>query len=234
MSSSNHNNLLFFTMLLVSFHAPMHLGELVWPDKKALQDYHKVMKQSSVELLTEGFSFFLPGHKANRFFEGNHIVLQKNASGDDPDAPFHKYLTSHNSLYPFHPDLWLREDGSIPTHSWFIHQLHSHFPSGVASHSLRAGGATALAQASIPPHIIQAIGQRHSKYIFVNILFCLQLSCLAMTVPLDHLGMFPLSFLLNHHILPLSLSLSVSSPGKFVTLFPSKSLLHHTLSFSTL
>jgi hypothetical protein len=158
MSSSSHDDLLFFVILVVGFHGLMRLGELVWPDKKSLQDYQKVTKRSSVELLPEGFSFFLPGHKADRFFEGNRIVLQWNASGDDPDSPFRKYLASRDSLFPFHPELWLRENGSIPTRSWFIRHLREHFPSDVAGHSLRAGGATALAQAGIPPHIIQAIG----------------------------------------------------------------------------
>jgi hypothetical protein len=109
----------------------------VWPDKKALQDYRKVTKRDSVELLPEGFSFFLPGHKADRFFEGNRIILQRNASGDDPDIPFRKYLASRDRLFPFHPELWLRADGSIPTRSWFIRRLRQHFPSDVAGHSLR-------------------------------------------------------------------------------------------------
>jgi hypothetical protein len=118
-----------------------------------------VTKCNSVELLPEGFSFFLPGHKGDRFFEGNRIVVQRNSSGDDPDAPFRKYLSSCDKLFPFHPELWLRTDGSVPTRSWFIHRLRHHFPTDVAGHSLRAGGATALAQAGIPPHIIQAIGR---------------------------------------------------------------------------
>jgi hypothetical protein len=33
---TDHDDLLFFVILLVGFHALMHLGELVWPDKKAL------------------------------------------------------------------------------------------------------------------------------------------------------------------------------------------------------
>jgi hypothetical protein len=163
MSSNSHDDLLFYTVLLVGFHALMRLGELVWPDKKGLQDYQKVTKRDSVELLAEGFSFFLPGHKADRFFEGNRIILQRNASGDDPDAPFCKYLVLRDKLFPFHPELWLRADGSIPTHAWFIRRLHQHFPSDVAGHSLHAGGATALAQAGIPPHIIQAIGRWASE-----------------------------------------------------------------------
>lgn len=159
MSSSSHDDLLFFVILLVGFHGLMRLGELVWPDKTSLQDYRKVTKRSSVELLPDGFSFFLPGHKADRFFEGNRILLQRNTRGDDPDSPFRKYLTSRDALFPFHPELWLRVDGSIPTRGWFIRHLRKHFPSDVAGHSLRAGGATALAQAGIPPHIIQAIGR---------------------------------------------------------------------------
>ena len=159
MSSCSHDDLLFFIILLVGFHALMWLGELVSPDKKALQDFQKVMKHDIVKLLSEGFAFFLPGHKANKFFEGNRVLLQWNSAGDDPDGPFCKYLQSHDKLFPFHPQLWLHADGSVPTCGWFIHRLQQHFPSDIGGHSLRAGGATALAQAGIPPHIIQAISR---------------------------------------------------------------------------
>ena len=158
MSSNSHDDLLFFVILLVGFQALMRLGELVWPDKKGLQDFQKVTKRDSVELLPEGFSFFLPGHKANKFFEGNKVIVQRNSSGNDLDEPFRKYLQSRDCLFQFHPQLWLRADGSVPTCGWFIHHLRRHFPADVAGHSLHAGGTTALAQAGIPPHIIQAIG----------------------------------------------------------------------------
>jgi len=45
------------------------------------------------------------------------------------------------------------------TRSWFIRRLRHHFSSDVGGHSLRSGGATALAEAGVPPHIIQAIGR---------------------------------------------------------------------------
>ena len=181
MSSSCHDDLLFFVILLVGFHTLMRLGELVSPNSKTLQDFRKVTKRDMVELLPEGFAFFLPGHKANKFFEGNRVLLQHNSGGDDPDRPFRKYLQSHDKLFPFHPQLWLRADGSVPTRGWFIWRLHQHFPPDVGGHSLRAGGATALAQASIPPHIIQAIGRwasntfqiyiRHHPVLLMALLF---------------------------------------------------------------
>ena len=120
MSSSRHDDLLFFVILLVGFHSLMWLGELVSPDSKTLQDFQKVTKCNTVELLPEGFAFFLPGHKANKFFEGNRVLLQHNSGGDDPDRPFRKYLQSCNKLFPFHPQLWLRANGSVPTCGWFI------------------------------------------------------------------------------------------------------------------
>lgn len=117
-------------ILLVSFHALMCLGKLVWLDKPCIIS-QKVSTHDSVELLPKGFSFFLLGHKADCFFEGNRVIPQYNSSGDNPDEPFQKYLKSCSLLFPFHPQLWLHEDGTIPTHSWFIHQLCHHFPSDI-------------------------------------------------------------------------------------------------------
>lgn len=61
MSSNSHYDLLFFVLLLVRFHALMCLGELVWPNKKALQNFQKVTTHDSMELLPKGFTFFLTG-----------------------------------------------------------------------------------------------------------------------------------------------------------------------------
>lgn len=163
MMSSNHDDLLFFTILLTGFHGLMRLGELVFPDKHSLRDFRKVTKRTSVELLPDGFSFFLPGHKADQFFEGNRVIIHKTNSGDDPNQPFRKYLCSRDQMFPYHPELWLRQDGTVPTRGWFMNRLRKHFPSDVGGHSLRAGGATALAQAGIPPHLIQAIGRWASE-----------------------------------------------------------------------
>jgi hypothetical protein len=53
----------------------------------------------------------------------------------------------------------LRSNGTIPTRSWFIHRLRQFFPNSIAGQSMRAGGATALAEAGTPPILIQAAGR---------------------------------------------------------------------------
>ena len=219
MSSNNHDDLLFFVILLIRFHALMHLGELVWPDKKTLQNFQKVSTHDSVELLPEDFAFFLPGHKADHFFEGNRIILQRNSSGNDPDEPFHKYLKSHDHLFPFHPQLWLWEDGTIPTCSWFIHQLHHYLPSDIAGHSLHAGGATVLAQAGVPPYIIQAIGHWASGafqiYIHHHPVLLVALLCSSISSR-NWFSVFPSYF---NFLLPLPHLSTFLLPSSFSTLF---------------
>ena len=57
MSSNSHDNLLFFVILLVSFHALMCLGKLVWLDKPC-KISQKVSTHDSIELLPKGFFSF--------------------------------------------------------------------------------------------------------------------------------------------------------------------------------
>jgi hypothetical protein len=154
---------LFAAILLTSFHGLMRLGESVWPDNQSLQDYRKVILRSSVHVASQSFSFTLPGHKADRLFEGNKVIIQKVNTHDDPHSAFTSYIRRRDAKFPHNPELWLREDGSIPTRSWFMKRLRHLFPGNVGGHSLRAGGATALALAGIPPHIIQAIGRWSSN-----------------------------------------------------------------------
>jgi hypothetical protein len=54
--------------------------------------------------------------------------------------------------------LWLTEAGSVPTHTFFIERLRLFFSPEIASQSMRAGGATALAEHGVSPAVIQASG----------------------------------------------------------------------------
>ncbi|KAF8233343.1 hypothetical protein L208DRAFT_1556783 [Tricholoma matsutake] len=158
LSSQSYNDNLFFTLLLTGFHGLLHLAELVWPDHKNLQDYWKIILCNSVRINQNSFEFFLPGHKADCFFKGNEVIIQATECDNNPLSLFITYLCICDQRFPFQPELWLREDSSIPTRSRFIRRLHHHFASDVGGHSMCAGGAMALAEAGIPPHMIQAIG----------------------------------------------------------------------------
>jgi hypothetical protein len=162
-SSASYNDKLFMVLLFTGFHGLMRLGELVWPDQKKLHDFRKVICRNTVRVNQNSFEFYLPGHKADRFFDGNLVIIQSTRTPDDPFSRFTSYITIRDEHFPFRSELWLKEDGSIPTRSWFMHHLHRHFPADIGGHSMQAGGATAFAEAGIAPSMIQAIGRWSSE-----------------------------------------------------------------------
>jgi hypothetical protein len=153
-----HDDLLFTAQILTGTDCLMRLAELTWPDKLSLRDYRKVSMRHSVEFLPGGLSFWLPGHKADKFFEGNRLIIRKGGS-PDTYTRFREYLTSRDLRFPLRPELWLRGDGTLPTRSWFIARLRLFFPNSIAGQSMRAGGATALAEAGVAPNLIQTAGR---------------------------------------------------------------------------
>jgi hypothetical protein len=143
--SPSHDDRLFVAQILTGFFSLMRLGELVVPDDKSLFDHRKITSRTSVSLSDDDYRFFLPGHKADRFFEGNIIIVQKHHVTINPLFFFKSYLSSRDRLFPFSSDLWLRADGSRPTRSFFIRRMKLLFNSDVAGQSMRSGGATSLA-----------------------------------------------------------------------------------------
>ena len=158
-SNPSFDDVLFIAILLTAFHALMRLGELVFPDKKSLRNYRKIVLRHSVSILADRYSFFLPYHKGDRFFEGNTIVVQHTNAPTDPYKPFLTYLDLRDRRFPLNPELWLTSRGCVPTRHWFISRLRKFFPKEIAGHSLRSGGATSLAEAGADLATIQAIGR---------------------------------------------------------------------------
>ena len=76
---------------------------------------------------------------------------------------FTTYLKSRDSHFPLRPELWLRANGTIPMRSWFIARLRKFFSNCIAGQSMRAGGATALAEAGVAPNLIQTVGRWTSE-----------------------------------------------------------------------
>jgi hypothetical protein len=162
-ASCRHDDLLFLSMFLTAFFALLRLGELTFPDDQIVRDWRKISCRSSVVLSDSHYSFTLPAHKADRIFEGSHILV----CGEKFSCPsllhFTRYLSSRDALFPLTSPLWLTSTGTIPTRSFFLRRLRAFFPSDIAGQSLRAGGATMLADLGVSPHIIQAAGRWSSE-----------------------------------------------------------------------
>ena len=75
-----YDDILFITQLLTGFNCLLHLGELTWPDKLDLCNYQKVSMWHMVEFLADSLSFWLPGHKADQYFEGNCLIICKHST----------------------------------------------------------------------------------------------------------------------------------------------------------
>lgn len=157
-NSSSHDNILFVSQLLTGFFALMRLGELTVSDDKSLFDFRKITSRTSVSLTNDDYRFFLPSHKADKFFKGNIVIIQHHMGSIDPLYFFKKYLNSHDRHFPFSPDLWRRANGTCPSQSLFIRRMHLFFTDDIAGQSMCADGATSLAENGVPPHLIQAIG----------------------------------------------------------------------------
>jgi hypothetical protein len=164
-----HDDLLFVAMLLTGFFGLLRLGEMTFPDEASLRNWRKVTRRNTVTVLRDRYEFLLPGHKADRFFEGNRIIIPANCFRLHPLHHFSQYLVSQDSIHPVASPLWLTEERSIPTRSFFINRLQLLFERDVAGQSMRAGGGTALAEHGVSPSIIQASGPWASETFLVYI-----------------------------------------------------------------
>ncbi|TFY50841.1 hypothetical protein EVG20_g11297 [Dentipellis fragilis] len=158
-TSPDLDDLLFVTLIATAFHGLLRLGELVVHDNPRQRDDRAITERQSVRVLANGFRFLLPTSKTDRVFNGAEIIIAGSAMDDDPLAPFLRYLHSRDHQFPFHPHLWLRASGKPPTRTWFMCRLRTIFPANITGHSMRAGGATALAEDGVPLDYIQLLGR---------------------------------------------------------------------------
>ena len=166
--SQSHDDFLFRTMLLTGFFALMRLGELSFPNDISLRNWKKVTKWSTVTVSPDQYAFHLPFHKADPFFEGNHVIIKSLQYCDiNPLSAFNTYLESRDQKFPLLSPLWLTSKGAVPTRQFFITRLRCYFDKDVAGQSMRAGGATSLAENGVPPSLIQFIGHWTSDAFFI-------------------------------------------------------------------
>jgi hypothetical protein len=87
----------------------------------------------------------------------------------NPLSVFADYLSSRDRLHPLSTPLWLKKNGTVPTRQFFISRLRRYFDKDVAGQSMRAGGATSLAEHGVPPSLIQFMGRWSSDAFFIYI-----------------------------------------------------------------
>ena len=162
-NSTLHDDLLFVSVLQTGFFGLLRLGEMTFSDDMSLQNWRKVTRRSTVKIQGTHYEFLLPGHKADRYFKGNKIIIPAERFGHTPLAHFSKYIASCDRLHLIASPLWLTAAGKIPTRSFFISCLWFFFDGDIAGQSMRAGGATALAEHGVSPAIIQASGRWASE-----------------------------------------------------------------------
>jgi len=119
-NSSSHNELLFVAMLQTGFFGVMRLGELSFPDNASLRNWKKVIRRKTIKSSQTQYEFLLPGHKADRFYEGKvtALLFWENIS------PTSHYVTSQN--------IYIHETDYIPYHRHYGSQrqeisLRGHF-----------------------------------------------------------------------------------------------------------
>jgi hypothetical protein len=128
-------------------------------DNPQLRNFRKVVLRNSLEWIGNDYKFLLPAHKTDTSFEGNRVHITKIIGAPDPCPIMQRYISSRDQLFPLHPQLWLRTNGTSPTRSWFLRRLRQFCPPDIAGQSIRAGGATALAEAGAPADLIRGAGR---------------------------------------------------------------------------
>jgi hypothetical protein len=156
---SSYDDLLFVVLVLTGFYALMRLGELVVPDQLAKRNVSKIILRSSLKINDDRYQFLLPAHKADRFFEGNTILIQSTNSAPNAVPIMQRYIRQRDVLFPHHPQLFLQSDGTVPARGFFMRRIKRALAGDVGGHSMRSGGATALAIAGVPDNRIQAMGR---------------------------------------------------------------------------
>jgi len=160
LASGTHDDLLFLALTFCGFLALHRLGELVDHHNPALRSARKRILRRSATCSPDQFSYHLPAHKADRFFEGNVVVVAHASSAPlDPVPVFAAYLTSRDRLARFNPYLWVDSRGTVPSRSWYLARLHRLLPGSFGGHSLRSGGATFFAARGWSYDRIQTLGR---------------------------------------------------------------------------
>jgi hypothetical protein len=161
LTSRSYDKFLFATIMSCCFYGCHRSGELVLKSKKNV-DWRKIIKRSSICFSPGYVGYRLPYHKTDPFFTGTDILFTSQEVAD-PIAMLQQYVFIRDNLHGARRPLFLREDGSHPTRSWFDSILFSFVDRSFGGHSARAGGATFYASLGLSESVIMALGRWSSE-----------------------------------------------------------------------
>ena len=159
--SHSYNDLLFATLMSCSFYGCHRSGELVLKTKKDV-DWRKIIKHSSLRFSPGYVGYRLPYHKTDPFFRGTDILFSSQNVADLVSL-LHEFVCIREKIHGTWRALFLREDGSHPTHAWFESKLFSFVDRSFGGHSPRASGATFYAALGLSESVIMALRRWSSE-----------------------------------------------------------------------
>ncbi|KAF8221045.1 hypothetical protein L208DRAFT_1535796 [Tricholoma matsutake] len=138
------------------------MGELIQKNDQSLFDWRKIIKRPSVTFKNGCVQYHLPYHKGNPFFHGTNVLFTSQEVAD-PVYLLTEYLCWHDRLHGAKAVLFLWENGSHPSRSWFELKFFTVLDHHFGGHSACTGCATFLASLGVSESVIQAIGRWFSE-----------------------------------------------------------------------
>ncbi|XP_006463340.1 hypothetical protein AGABI2DRAFT_179719 [Agaricus bisporus var. bisporus H97] len=151
--SNSYDDRLFLALFVTGFFGLMRVGELTDPNDPLLINRRKTIRRDSLVLTDDSASFILPASKTGKTFTKKRVSVQSNGSTSDPVAAITTYVRLRDQQFQDSLWLWVTSDGVPPSRRWFLSRFHIHFETHREGHSMRAGGATLLAQKVRPRNL---------------------------------------------------------------------------------
>ncbi|KAF8228045.1 hypothetical protein L208DRAFT_1293556 [Tricholoma matsutake] len=155
--TGSFDDLLMAVLLLCAFYGCHCMGELIQKNDQSLFDWRKIIKQASLCLEDTRAQYHLPYHKSDSFYRGTNVILTK----QDVANPLRRQpinMSWHDHLHGARSALFLQENGSHPSRSWFDLKFFTILDRRYSGHSPWTGYATLLASLGLSESIIQAVG----------------------------------------------------------------------------
>jgi hypothetical protein len=154
--TGTYNDFLFAVLVSCAFYGCHRMGKLVQKNDHSLFDWRKIIKQSSVVFEGSRVQYRLPYHKGDPFFHGTDVLFTAQDVAN-PVSLLQQYLRQRDCLHGAKASLFLQENGSHPSRSWFDSKFFTILDRRFGGHSARTGCATFLALLGVSESVIQAI-----------------------------------------------------------------------------